>query len=307
MRNSFLKKITEFAASDRDVMLITGDLGYSVFESFAERFPDQFLNTGICEQTMAGIAAGMALCGKKVFVYSIGNFPTLRCLEQIRNDICYHRLPVTIVTNGAGMAYGSLGMSHHATEDLSILRALPEMTVTSPADPVEVELLMEYFLRTGKPGFMRMNRGGEKKIHSETNFDITVLNPVIPSPDCSVAIISAGEITSSVFQIADILKSRGISVSAWSCPFIKPLPCLTPVYGPGVKLLVSLEENNVCGGLGGAIAEAVSLQNSRIPLLRIGMPDQYCSLVGKQIYLRQQYDLGPEQVADRIARRLMEL
>ena len=166
---------------------------------------------------------------------------------------------------------------------------------------------MDYFLRTGKPGFMRMNRGGEKKIHPGTNLDITALNPIISAPDHTVAIVSAGEITSTVFQITEILKQRGVSASAWSCPFIKPLPSLAPVYGPGVKLLVSLEENNVCGGLGGAIAEAVSQQNSRIPLLRIGMPDQYCSMVGKQIYLRQQYDLGPEQIADRISMRLKEL
>ena len=181
------------------------------------------------------------------------------------------------------------------------------MAVTSPVDPVEVELLMEYFLLTGKPGFMRMNRGGEMKIHPETNFDITALQPIIPAPDCSVAIIGTGEITSSVFQIADILKLRGISVSAWSCPFIKPLPSLVPVYGPGLKLLVSLEENNVCGGLGSAIAEMIVQQNSHLPLLRIGMPDQYCSKVGKQTYLRQQYDLGPEQIADRISLRLKEL
>lgn len=285
-------------------MLITGDLGFSVFESFAERFPNQFLNAGICEQTMAGIAAGMALCGKKVFIYSIGNFPTLRCLEQIRNDICYHQLPVTIVTNGAGLAYGSLGMSHHATEDISILRALPEMTVTSPADPTEVSLLMEYFRKSEKPGFMRMNRGGEKKLHRDQNIDITSLIPIVSATDHAVAIISTGEITSSVFEISTLLSHRGIVVSAWSCPLIKPLPSLAEVFHPGLKLLVSLEENNQCGGLGGAVAETISRHGSPVPLLRIGMPDQYCTQVGKQIFLRRQYGLSPEQIAARIMKQL---
>jgi len=140
MRTAFMKTLFEAAAQDRRVCLIVGDLGYSVIDEFAKAYPDQFVNAGVAEQDMTGIAAGMALSGKIVFTYSIANFATLRCLEQIRNDVCYHHAKVKVVAVGGGLAYGSLGVSHHATEDLAILRALPGMTVVAPGDPIEAEL-----------------------------------------------------------------------------------------------------------------------------------------------------------------------
>ena len=164
MRNHLINELTAIAKKDKDVMLIAGDLGFGVLNEFMETLPDQFINAGICEQNMASVAAGLALEGKKVYVYSIGNFPGIRCLEQVRNDICYHNANVKIIVVGGGFAYGQLGMSHHATEDLSIMRSLPNMTVYSPSDPLEaVDVIREAYATEG-PGYIRLGKGGENRI-----------------------------------------------------------------------------------------------------------------------------------------------
>ena len=133
MRTAFIKTITEMAQRDPRVTLVVGDLGFGVVTDFAQRFPGQFLNAGVAEQNMTGVAAGMAMAGRVVFTYSIGNFPTLRCLEQIRNDVCYHKANVVVTAVGGGFAYGALGMSHHATEDLAILRRCRRSRSSPPA------------------------------------------------------------------------------------------------------------------------------------------------------------------------------
>src|SRR5213078_2569899 len=158
MRTAFFRALLELAAADERVNLVVGDLGFGVVEPFVERFPARFFNAGVAEQNMTGIAAGLALSGKTVFTYSIANFPTLRCLEQIRNDICYHAADVKIVSVGGGMAYGALGFSHFATEDLAIMRALPGLTVVAPGDPVEVKELLPQIVRHPGPVYLRLGR-----------------------------------------------------------------------------------------------------------------------------------------------------
>jgi len=167
MRTAFMKTLFEAAAQDRRVCLIVGDLGYSVIDEFAKAYPDQFVNAGVAEQDMTGIAAGMALSGKIVFTYSIANFATLRCLEQIRNDVCYHHANVKVVAVGGGLAYGSLGVSHHATEDLAILRALPGMTVVAPGDPIEAELATRAVIAHDGPVYLRLGKAGEPVVHTK--------------------------------------------------------------------------------------------------------------------------------------------
>src|SRR2546426_9403728 len=156
VRSAFIKTLFELAGKDPRVCLVVGDLGYSVIERFAETYPKQFVNAGVAEQDMIGIAAGMALTGKIVFTYSIANFATLRCLEQIRNDVCYHNANVKVVAVGGGLAYGALGSTHHATEDLAIMRALPRMVVVAPGDPVETELLTRAVAVEAGPCYMRL-------------------------------------------------------------------------------------------------------------------------------------------------------
>ena len=173
MRTEFINTLYEIAKKDKNVILITGDLGFGVLDKFANDLPEQFINAGVAEQDMAGLATGLALEGKTVFTYSIANFPTLRCLEQIRNDVCYHNANVKIVSVGGGYSYGPLGMSHHATEDLSIMRALPNMTIVAPGDTIETGYATEAIYKLNGPCYLRLGRNGEGAIHSD-NIDFQV-------------------------------------------------------------------------------------------------------------------------------------
>src|SRR5688500_14621230 len=166
MRDAFIKELLIQAASRDDAFLIVGDLGYSVIEPFAEQFKDRFLNAGIAEQNMTGLAAGLAQTGFNVFTYSIANFPTIRCLEQIRNDVCYHRANVKVVSVGAGLAYGSLGYSHHAVQDLDCLRSLPGMLVATPCDPLETKAFVEYLCGHDGPAYLRLGKAKEPVVHA---------------------------------------------------------------------------------------------------------------------------------------------
>ena len=173
MRDTFVRTLVQLAKEDKNIELVTGDLGFGVLKSFWEQCPDQFTNAGIAEQNMTSVAAGMALTGKNVFTYSIGNFPTLRCIEQIRNDCAYHHANVKVVCIGGGFVYGSLGMSHQATEDLAILRALPDVVVLAPADLVEAEECTKALAKYNGTAYLRLGRGGEKRIHEKIdNFQI---------------------------------------------------------------------------------------------------------------------------------------
>jgi len=173
MRTAFIKTLCELAEQDERIWLLCGDLGYSVLEGFSSRFPNRFVNVGVAEQNMTGIAAGLALSGKVVFIYSIANFPVMRCLEQIRNDVCYHNLNVKIVTVGGGLTYGSLGYTHHGVEDIAVMRVLPNMTVIAPGDPVEARLATQAILNTPGPCYLRLGKAGEPVVHQiEPEFQV---------------------------------------------------------------------------------------------------------------------------------------
>ena len=167
MRNAFIDELVIQATTNERIALIVGDLGYSVVEPFAEKFPERFINAGVAEQNMMGMAAGMASEGYHVFVYSIANFPTFRCAEQIRNDVAYHNLPVTVVAVGGGLGYGSLGYSHHAIQDYALMRVIPNMMIAAPADPMEVRACIKYLIKNPQPSYLRLGKAGEKCIHSK--------------------------------------------------------------------------------------------------------------------------------------------
>jgi len=166
MRNIFINTLCDLAEKAEDVFLLCGDLGYSVLDTFAEKFPNRCLNVGISEQNMITVASGLSAEGYNVFCYSIGNFPTLRCMEQIRYDVCYHNANVKVVAVGAGYAYGPLGVSHHTTEDIAMLRSLPGMLLCSPADPIEARLAADFMVRKNGPGYVRINKSGESNVHT---------------------------------------------------------------------------------------------------------------------------------------------
>jgi transketolase len=301
MRDTFVKSLTEIARSDRRVMLLTADLGFGVLTNYAQEFPDQYLNVGVAEQNMTGLATGLALEGRIVFTYSIGNFPTLRCLEQIRNDVCYHNVNVKIVSIGGGLSYGPLGISYHATEDLAIMRALPNMTVVAPGDLTETMLATKAVYELHGPCYMRLGRGNEPNVHSKIpSFALGKGVPLFPFGE--ITLLSTGGILSYAVKARDILEKRQIKTAVYSMHSLKPMDkALIQDLAVTVKLIVTIEEHSLIGGLGGAVAEILAgLPSPRCSLLRIGLQDCFSCEVGDQDYLRNLYGLSPQAIADRI-------
>ncbi|MDD3048713.1 MAG: transketolase C-terminal domain-containing protein [Bacilli bacterium] len=298
MRNMVVKTIHELAKNDNKLYLITGDLGFGVLTKFWEDYPKQFINAGIAEQNMTSVAAGMALEGNKIFTYSIANFPTLRCLEQIRNDVAYHNANVKIVSIGAGFAYGSAGMSHHATEDLAIMRALPEMVVFSPADPIEAGIVTKLAYNHDGPCYLRIGKGGEDQIHPENlNFKIGEAIKIKKGDD--IVIFSTGAITSEALKAIEILKKQKIIVGLYSFPTIKPIDEKVIIEcSEKMSLIITLEEHNKFGGFGGAVAEIMAENRGKSRLKRIGLDNQYACAVGNQNYLRDYYDIDSKKIVD---------
>lgn len=301
MRDTFVRTLVELAKKDKNIELITGDLGFGVLKPFWEQCPDQFTNAGIAEQNMTTVAAGMALMGKTVFTYSIGNFPTLRCLEQIRNDCAYHLANVKIVCIGGGFVYGSLGMSHQATEDIAILRALPNVVVMAPADLVEAEECTKALAKYKGTAYLRLGRGGEKRIHKEIeNFQIGKAIKITDGE--KIAIFSTGAIFEEVKDAYLLLKDRGYSPAVYTFPTVKPIDRdLIEYVSKNFDLVVTCEEHNIIGGFGSAVSEIMAeIRERKSVLLRIGLNDEYSIRVGNQKYLRSQYGLDAESIAKRI-------
>lgn len=306
MRDTFVRTLIEEAKKNKNIELVTGDLGFGVLKPYFEQLPDQFTNAGIAEQNMTSVAAGMALEGKVVFTYSIGNFPTLRCLEQIRNDCAYHNANVKIVCVGGGFVYGSLGMSHQATEDIAIMRALPDVAVFAPGDLTEAEEITRAIIDYPGTCYLRLGRGGEKKIHeSIENFQIGKAISVQNGE--RVAILSTGAIFEEVEIACEKLKAAGIMPTVYTFPTVKPLDEEVILKCAAEHdLVVTCEEHNVIGGFGGAVAEIMAENPSRAKLMRIGMSDQYCVKVGDQKYLRNEYGMSGEKITERVIGTLQE-
>ena len=297
MRTAFIRVLSEVARSDDRVFLVVGDVGYSVVEPFAQEFPSRFLNAGVAEQNLAAVAAGLALSGRIVFAYSIANFPTLRCLEQIRNDICYHRANVKIVAVGGGLAYGSLGFTHHATEDLAIMRTLPEMDVVAPGDPIETALVTRAIAARPGPGYLRLGKAGEAVVHSGTPaFDFG--EAIVLTRGSDVTFISTGGVLSTVVEAASVLRDRGVSTGVVSMPIVKPFDTeVVRLLADECPLIVTVEEHTIVGGLGSAVSEVLAEQGRRrATLKRVGLPDGFCREIGTQEYLRNRAGLSVEQI-----------
>ena len=305
MRDTFVKTLVEIAKEDKNIELVTGDLGFGVLKPFWEQLPNQFTNAGIAEQNMTTVAAGMALEGKTVFTYSIGNFPTLRCLEQIRNDCAYHYANVKIVCIGGGFVYGSLGMSHHATEDIAVLRALPDVVVMAPGDLVEAQEATKAIAQYKGTCYLRLGRGGEKRIHDRIeHFQIGKAIRVHDGE--KVAIFSTGAIFEEVQGAYDLLNRQGLSPAVYTFPTVKPIDKdVICACAKDFDLIVTCEEHNIVGGFGSAVAEVMAeMPVKRAHLMRIGMQDMYATKVGSQAYLREQYGMSAKQIAEKIVKAL---
>ena len=305
MRNTVIDEIEKLAADDSRIMVVTADLGYDVLEGFAERFPARFFNVGISEQLMTSAAVGMALSGNIVFTYSIGNFATLRCIEQIRNDVCYHDANVKIIAVGGGFAYGQLGMSHHMTEDIAMMRTLPNMRVLVPADPEEALACVKYAVQTDGPCYIRLARRGEPVLYKKaSSFDIAKIQPAVTGD--AAALLVCGPLLKNAIEAAEKLKAGGIFVSVYSVPCIKPIDStMICTLADKHPLLVTIEEHQISGGLGGTVAEIVSeIAGTRPRVYRMGLQDEYTSIVGSHEYLCDHYGLSAEKIAAAVSSML---
>jgi len=297
VRGSFIETLCDLAQSDERIWLLTGDLGFSVLEPFAGRFGERFVNAGVAEQNMTGVAAGLAHSGKIVFTYSIANFPTLRCLEQIRNDVCYHKLNVNIVAVGGGLAYGSQGYTHHGIEDLAIMRNLPYMTVIAPADRHETKAAVRLMVEKDGPCYLRIGKSKEPDVHNgEPNILFGKAIPMREGRDA--LIIATGVVLDQGIRAADLCRAEGVEVAVWSCPFVAPMDEEAVARAaPKYKVIMTVEEARPTGGLGGAVAEIISqLPGDRAQVLRVGICDDVIHNIGDRDYLRDRCGLSAEKL-----------
>lgn len=302
MRPTFARTVVELAERDERICGVIGDVGFGVLETFASRFPDRWLNVGVAEANLAGVSAGLALAGARPFMYSIANFPTLRCLEQIRNDICYNRAPVVIVGVGGGLAYGSLGATHHATEDLAVMRVLPGLTVIAPADPIETELLTRAAFALEAPVYLRLGRSGDPAVHAARP-DLRIGRAVSLRDGSDVTLIATGAITRTALDAAELLAPLGISARVVSMHTLKPLDVdaiREAIDRTGA--LATLEEHSLVGGLGSAVAEAIADHGLRPrSFLRLGLPDAFAHVIGSREHLLARAGLSAPGVARAVA------
>lgn len=286
MRNAFIDELVALAAVHPHIALVVGDLGYSVIEPFADCFPDRFINAGVAEQNMAGLAAGLASEGYHVFTYSIANFPTFRCAEQIRNDIDYQRLAVTTVAVGGGLGYGPLGYSHHAVQDYALMRVMPNMLLATPADPLEVRACMRYLVAHPQPSYLRLGKAGEPKLHAEIPQvepgRWLTLKPGTSTITEQLALLATGAIAADLLQWsqdAELLHASVHTLPLWGLAHKQ----IQADQAASLQRLVTVEDHLVDGGFGSWMTEALQSLGARMPLRHsLGLDASVYGLVGAQ-------------------------
>ena len=305
MRTAFINRLLELASQDPRIILITGDLGFGVLDDFEKRFPGQYLNAGVAEQNMTALATGLALEGRVALTYSIGNFPTLRCLEQLRNDACYHQANVKVVSIGGGFSYGQLGMSHHATEDLSIIRALPGIVVCAPASGFETRHALDAVIAHDGPVYLRLERAApDFTDDASIPFSLGKVRTLREGSD--LTLVGTGGIVAHLVAAADELAATGVKCRVLSAHTLKPFDAATILSAAEeTGGILTVEENSILGGLGGAVAE-ICLEHSIRPkkFRRLGIQDSFVSVVGDQAFLRVQAGIDQAAVASAVRQLL---
>ena len=306
MRNAFAKKFTELARQDPRLVLLSGDIGNRLFDDLKAQCPGRFFNCGVAEANMIGVAAGMAMSGLRPFCYTIAPFITYRCLEQIRVDICYHHVPVVIVGTGSGLSYAGLGPTHHSCEEMGMLRLLPGLAVVAPADSLEVRGALAAALAYSAPVYIRIGKKGEPAIHAaEPPF---VIGKAIPMRDGKeVCLLGAGTVMPAVLGAAEILAREGVSAYVASFHTVKPLDLklLEDVFAK-FRLVATIEEHSLLGGLGGSIAEWKADAGAAGQLLRLGCADEFLHETCEQDEAREHFGLTAEAIARRVRRSLAQ-
>jgi transketolase len=298
MRNAIISEIYKQMKENKDIYFLTGDLGYCVLEPIENDFPDRFINVGIAEQNMIGMASGLALSGKKVYVYSIIPFLTMRCFEQIRNDICYHDADVTLLGVGSGLSYGILSSTHFALEDVAILRSLPNMTIFSPADEIEAISGLNFFNNYHHPLYIRIGKKEEPVVFSN-DYSFSFGKGTIISKGNDGIVFTTGSITTEVINALKKIKTEfKFNLTLVDISTIKPIDKKFVIdYCIDKKKIFTVEEHSIIGGLGSTIAEIISENVIDAQLIRIGTKDVFIRNVGNQSYLRQVLGLDSEGIA----------
>ena len=300
MRNAFAKQITELAVQDPRIVLLAGDIGNRLFDDLKAKCPGRFFNCGVAEANMIGVAAGMAMSGLRPFCYTITPFVTYRCLEQIRIDVCYHHVPVVIVGTGSGLSYASLGATHHSCEEMGMLRLLPGLAILAPADSMETRGAIKAAARYPHPVYIRIGKKGEPVVH-KTEPEFIIGKAINVHDGTDVCLLSAGTMLSVALEAAERLQKDGLSVRVVSFHTIKPLDeaLLAEVFSK-FKLVATVEEHSVLGGLGGAVAEWRAGANAQAALLRFGTADEFLHETAEQDHAREHFGLTAGAIAARI-------
>ena len=300
MRIAFVNTLYELSQKNKDITLITGDLGFSVFEDYIQKLPKQFLNAGVAEQNMTGLAAGMAMEEKIPFIYSIVPFVTMRNFEQIRNDICYQDLNVKIVGVGAGFSYGPYGHTHHGLEDIGILRTLANLTIFCPGDPVEVEFVTRQALKIKGPVYIRLGKAGEPVIHN-AKVKLEMGKGIIVTDGNDLTIIATSTMLYSACEVSKVLIQKGLSVRVVSMYTIKPFDSSIVISSAKkTRAIFSLEEHSIVGGLGSAVSEVLAENSINTKFKRLGVPDRFTKIIGNQEFMREANNLSVDQIVNTI-------
>jgi len=302
MRNAFADELTKLGNEDSRVVMLSGDIGNRLFDKFKAMHSQRFFNCGVAEANMMGVAAGMAMNGLRPVAYTITPFITTRCLEQIRTDVCYHEAPVTIVAVGAGLAYSGLGPTHHACEDISFLRSLPNMVVICPGDAFEVRAALRASLKQDHPVYIRLGKKGEPVVHKGPLTDFAIGKAITIARGSDVCLLSTGNMLPEAVEAAHELEKHGISAEVVSFHTVKPLDeaCLADAFAR-FPLVATIEEHSRIGGFGAAVAEwLVDTRVTPRQFIRFGTPDAFFKQSGEQEFAREALGLSAHQIADKI-------
>jgi transketolase len=304
MRDLFIKILEEKVKENDNTVLITADLGFGVLNNFKKNFPKKFINVGVCEQNMIGLATGLSKKGFNVFCYSLGNFPTLRCLEQIRNDAAYHNANIKIVNVGGGYSYGPLGFSHHATEDLSVMRCIPNVKILVPSCNEDVVVFTNYILKNKGLFYFRLDKKRDQDFKIlKQKIIFGKISVIKKGVDC--AIFSLGGIVNEVYKATKILEKKGINCSVYNCHTLKPFDAGIKKIFMKYKKIVVVEENSILGGLNSEIAEQIVKSNfSNIRYLNFGIKDRFLKVTGDRDYLLKKNDLNYINIAKKIFEKM---
>jgi transketolase len=297
MRNAFADEILKLALADERIVVLSGDIGNRLFDKFKASMPTRFYNCGVAEANMISLAAGLASSGLHPVCYTITPFVTTRCLEQIKLDVCYHNMPVTIVGTGSGLSYAALGSTHHSFEDLAIMRSLPGMNVLAPADAPELRAAMRWAFAQNQPAYLRIGKKGEPVLTEEAAF--TAGRWQCLRSRASVTLLACGTILGEVLAAADLLAKDGIQAAVWNCASVKPLD-FDALSHLGSSPVITIEEHSVLGGFGSAVAEFLSARKNPPRLIRLGIPDEFLHDCGEQEEARIYCGLDATSLARRI-------